>query len=327
MEESDWRDIAPALDPQADNVRRASSTHPLDFFRGRNHAGQYIFALTADEGCRELPKPPKLNGIDISVERLLSDGARLVLTLEDRDQFDIFRALCGHLLDATADHPRGASGRGLRLVLRRLADWHNMLRRRREGLLTTEEIIGLVGELLFLRDQVMPRAGVSGGVTAWRGAHRDEQDFVLGACQIEVKTQRSTSDHRLLISSEAQLDTASSRLLLCHQTVAPSLTGDAAISLNALIDDLAREVTADGPVVLEQFETALEACRYARREEYDEPKWLLTDRRLFEVRDDFPRLTPAMLPAGVHAVSYSILLSACQSFAVDLDATLAEAFT
>ncbi|WP_046899419.1 PD-(D/E)XK motif protein [Gluconobacter oxydans] len=326
MEDSDWHDIAHAPDPHSDNVRRASSTHPLDFFRGRNYAGQYIFALTADDGCRALPKPPRLNSIDVSVERRQGDGARLVLTLEDRDQFDIFRALCGHLLDATVDHPRGANGPGLRLILRRLADWHIMLRRRHESLLTTEEIIGLVGELLFLRDQVMPRRGVSGGVAAWRGAYRDKQDFALGACQIEVKTQLSTSDHRLLISSEAQLDTARSRLLLCHQAVALEPGGGSAISLNALIDDLAQQVTAAGPLVLEQFETALEACCYTRREEYDEPEWLLIDRRLFEVRDDFPRLTPTMLPAGVHAVSYAILLSACQAFVVDLEATLAEVF-
>lgn len=326
MDESDWRDIAPAVDPHADNVRRASSTHPLDFFRGRNHAGQYIFSLTADDGCRELPRPPKLNGIDVSVERRPSDGARLVLTLEDRDQFDIFRALCGHLLDATADHPRGADGPGLRLVLRRLADWHNMLRRRREGLLTTEEIIGLVGELAFLRDQIIPRAGVAGGVAAWRGAHREEQDFAIGAWQIELKTQLSTSDHRLLISSEAQLDTANSRLLLCHQAVARAPAGAGALSLNALIDELSRQIADVGPVVLEQFEASLEACRYARREEYDEPKWLLTDRRLFEVRDGFPRLTPTMLPAGVHAVSYAILLSACHAFAVDLDDMMTEVF-
>lgn len=326
MDERDWGDIAPAADPHADNVRRASSTHPLDFFRGRNYAGQYIFSLTADEGCRELSKPPKLNGFDVSVERRPGDGARLVLTLEDRDQFDIFRALCRHLLDATADHPRGANGPGLHLVLRRLADWHNMLRRRREGLLTTEEVIGLVGELLFLRDEVMPRAGVGGGIAAWRGAHRDEQDFALGAWQIEVKTQLSTSDHRLLISSEAQLDTAGSRLLLCHQAVARAPASAGTVSLNALIENLTREFAAAGPLILEQFEAALEACRYVRHDEYDDPEWLLTDRRLFEVRDDFPRLTPAMLPLGVHAVSYSILLSACEGFAVDLDNTLAEAF-
>jgi len=326
MDERDWKDIAPAADLHADNVRRASSAHPLDFFRGRNHAGQYIFSLTADDGCRELPRPPKLNGIDISVERRPGDGARLVLTLEDPDQFDIFRALCGHLLDATADHSRGANGPGLQLVLRRLADWHNMLRRRREALLTTEEIIGLFGELLFLRDEVIPRTGVAGAVAAWRGAHREEQDFAIGAWQIEVKTQLSTSDHRLLISSEAQLDTAGSRLLLCHQAVARAPAGGGAVSLNALVDELTAQMITAGRAALETFEAALEAARYARHGDYDEPEWLLSDRRMFEVRDDFPRLTPAMLPTGVHAVSYAILLSACQPFAVNLDAALTEAF-
>jgi hypothetical protein len=327
MEESDWRDIAPPLAPDTDNVRRASSTHPLDFFRGRSHAGHYIFALTAEEGCRELPTPPKLNGIDVSVESHPGDGARLVLTLEDRDQFDIFRALCGHLLEATADYPRGANGPGLRLVLRRLGDWHNLLRRRREGLLTTEEIIGLVGELLFLRDQVLPRIGPNKGVATWRGAHREEQDFAVGAWQIEVKTQLSTSDQRLLISSEAQLDPGGSRLLICHQAIARAPSGGAAVSLNALVEELTRAFRVAGPSVVEEFEIALESCRYVRRDEYDEQEWLLIDRRLFEVRDDFPRLTTTMLPSGVHGVSYAILLSACEKFSVDLNQMLSEAFT
>lgn len=326
MAQSDWDDIAPAVAPDIDNVRRASSTHPLDFFRGRNHAGHYIFSLTAHGDCREIPKPPKLNGIDVSVERRSNDGARLVLTLEDHEQFDIFRALCSHLLDATADHARVASGAGLRLVIRRLADWHNMLRRRREGLLTTEEIIGLVGELLFLRDQVIPRAGTNGGVSAWRGVHGDEQDFAFGAWQIEVKTQLSTSDHRLLISSEAQLDTAGSELLLCHQTIARAPPGAAAVSLNGLIDELLHEFSLVGTSTVEEFQAALETSRYSRREEYDEPQWLVIDRRMFKVRDGFPRLTAAMLPVGVHAVSYSVLLSACQNFAVDLDQVLTEVF-
>ncbi len=325
MSEREWGDIAPATDPHADNVRRASQIHPLDFFRGRNHAGQYIFSLAADDGCRELPKPPRLNGIDVALERRSADGARLVLTLEDRDQFDIFRALCGHLLDATTDHPRGANGPGLRLVLQRLADWHNMLRRRREGLLTTEEVIGLIGELLLLRDEILRRVGPASAVLAWRGAHREEQDFAIGSCQIEVKTQLSTSDRRLLISSEAQLDTAGSQLLLCHQTISRAPASSGAVSLNAIVDELAQAFSDTDPESLEQFEDGLEACRYARREDYDEPRWQLIDRRLFEVRAGFPCLTPAMLPPGVQSVSYAILLSACEPFAVDLDSTLTTA--
>jgi hypothetical protein len=284
--------------------------------------GQYIFSLAADTGCRELPEPPRLNGIDVHVERRSPEGARLVLTLQERDQFDIFRALCDHLLRATVGQTSGGNASGLRLVLRRLADWHDMLRRRRDDVLSTPEVIGLTGELLFLRDEILPRTGAAEAVAAWRGAHRDEQDFAVGRCQFEVKTQLSTADQRVIISSEAQLDAAESRLLLCHQRIAATPATAASFTLNSLVEALHARFAEAGTPVADTFEIALEAWGYVRRDEYDQPVWLLTDRQLFEVREGFPRITPAMLPTGVQHVSYEVLLQACQPFAVDLSDTI-----
>lgn len=326
MDGDDWIDIAPAAGPSADNVRRADTSHPLDFFRGRDFAGHYIFSLAADTGCRDLPDPPKLNGIDATLELRVPDEARLVLTLHDRDQFDIFRALCDHLLRATANLARGGNAGGLRLVLRRLADWHDMLRRRRDDLLSTAEVIGLVGELLFLHDEILPRMPAADAVTSWRGAYRDEQDFAVGLWQFEVKTQLSTADQRLIIASEAQLDTAGSRLILCHQGIAASPATAASFTLNSLVASLAIRFAGVDPPVVDAFEAAVEAWGYVRKDEYDQPSWLLTDRRFFDVREGFPRITPAMLPAGIQKVSYEVLLQACGPFAVDLADTMNSVF-
>jgi hypothetical protein len=326
VDTDDWIDIAPAPGPEADNVRRADTAHPLDFFRGRDFAGHYIFSLAADGGCRDLPEPPKLNGIEVSLERRAADGARLVLTLQDRDHFDIFRALCDHLLRATEGQARGANAGGLRLVLRRLADWHDMLRRRRDDLLTMPERIGLAGELLFLRDIILPRMPAADAVAAWRGAHRDEQDFAIGHTQFEIKTQLSTADQRLLIASEAQLDTAGSALFLCHQGIAASPARDEAFTLNSIVRSLAVRFTDAGSGAADLFDVALEAWRYAPHDEYDQPSWVLTDRRLFEIREGFPRITPSMLPAGVQRVSYEVLLRDCEPFSVDLGQTVTEVF-
>lgn len=326
MDTDDWIDIAPAAAPDADNVRRADTGHPLDFFRGRDFAGHYIFSLAADAGCRDLPEPPKLNGIEVSLERRASVGARLVLTLRDRDQFDIFRALCDHLLRATIDQARGANAGGLRLVLRRLADWHDMLRRRRDDLLSVPERIGLAGELLFLRDVILPPMPPADAVAAWRGAHRDEQDFAIGHWQFEIKTQLSTADQRLMIASEAQLDTAGSRLFLCHQGIAASHVTPESFTLNSLVSSLAAVFAEAGSAVADIYGVALEAWGYVHQDEYDQPAWVLTDRRLFEVREGFPRITPAMLPSGVQRVSYEVLLRECEPFAVDLGSTMTSVF-
>ncbi len=326
METDDWIDIAPALASTAYNVRRADTAHPLDFFRGRDFAGHYIFSLTASGGCRDLPEPPRLNGIEVALQRRVPDGARLVLTLTEREHFDIFRALCDHLLRATAGLAHGANASGLRQVLRRLADWHEMLRRRRNDLLSEPERIGIVGELLFLRDVILPALPPADAAASWRGGHRAEQDFAVGRWQFEIKTQLSTTDQRLIIASEAQLDTAGSQLLLCHQGVAASPPAADTFTLNSLVASLSAEFEAAGPSVKDVFDAGLEAWGYTRHDDYDQPAWVLTDRRLFEVRDGFPRIVPAMLPSGVQKVSYEVLLRDCEPFAVDLGQTIIRVF-
>jgi len=63
---------------------------------------------------------------------------------------------------------------------------------RRDQILTRQQIIGLIGELLFLRDIIMQAIGNRGDF-CWRGPFGDEQDFVYGEWIFEVKTQLSTA--------------------------------------------------------------------------------------------------------------------------------------
>jgi hypothetical protein len=326
MEIEDWTNIAASTAPDADNVRRADPKHPLDFFNGRDFTGHFVFSLKADTGCRDLPGPPNLNGIEVSLQRCAPDSARLLLTLRDREQFDIFKVLCGHLLRATEGLACGANSKGLHLVLRRLADWHAMLRCGRNGLLSNPERIGLAGELLFLRDVIIPHLPPVDAIASWRGAHGDEQDFAVGQTQFEIKTQLSTSDQHLKISSEAQLDTGESTLFLCHQGIARSPTTAHSFTLNSLVHDLASAFARSGFSAADLFDVAITALGYGYQDDYDEPTWVLTDRRLFEIRDGFPRITPNMLPVGVMKVSYEILLRECEPFSADLAQVIDQVF-
>jgi hypothetical protein len=141
------------------------------------------------------------------------------------------------------------------------------------------------------------------------------------------RTSRSlTADQRLIISSEAQLDTAGSTLFLCHQGMAASVAAPGSFTLNSLVRELLDIFAETGPAATDLFDVALEAWGYAHQDEYDQPAWVLTDRRIFEVRDGFPRIVPAMLPSGVQRVSYEILLRECEPFSVDLVDTMARVF-
>jgi hypothetical protein len=324
----DWKDIAAAAGPASDNVRRAESAHPLEFFRGRDFAGRYLLSLAAVSASEGLPDLPRLNGIEVRLEKHPPDRVRLVLTLLDRSQFDLFRDLTDHLLKATADIEKGDNAAGLKLVLRRLRSWHDLLRRRRDDLLSDAEAIGLAGELLFLRDQVLLRRSPTDSVLAWRGAHRDEQDFALGHWQVEIKTQLSTSDQRLHVSSEAQLDTGSARLLVCHLTIAPAPAhAPGSFTLNTLVDDITTQLEDVGDVGRNTFEASLEAMGYVRRPEYNEWCWVETSRRAFEASEGFPRIIPSMLPNGIHNVRYDIALRDCEPFVIRFDLAMDRVFS
>jgi len=308
-----WINISPSEVADMDNLRRVASTHPLEFWWGRDHKGRALLVLDIPAPSTT-PKYPELAGVEISSTQVGNGVNRLVLTLLDQDDRDIFLALCNDLLDATDALPRDAGKEGLRVVLVRLARWQDLFRRRRDKL-TLNEIIGLVGELLFMRDCLLTRISPAAAIAMWRGPYGDEQDFIVGATILEVKTQLATADHAILVSSEHQLDTAAAPIAVVHQILGPALpTSNQAVSLNQLVSELRNEMSTKDPSALEPFDGALATINYVAIPAYDEPIWLLAGREIFRVAELFPRIVPAAIPVGIEKVRYHVRLEACAPF-------------
>ena len=318
-----WRAIEPPKEDNALNVRRADAEHPLDYWFARDVRGRYVFCFDAGADVPGSKSLPRLSGIEVVALHSSDTGCRLVLTLLDSEQFDIFRALCSDLMRATDQLTGNESAAGLAVTLNRLLRWQGLLERARNDLLSQSRIIGLVGELLVLRDVLLPRLDSFDAVQSWRGPYGDEQDFLLAGRIVEVKTQLSTSDRYLPISSEEQLDTASGPILVCHQTLdVPADEEGGAVSLNGLVSSLAEPMAADDHAAADLLQSALLEAGYRRREEYGRPYWLLNGRSFYEVREGFPRILPHMLGVGVDRVRYRIALQACGNFEIDEEAAL-----
>ena len=313
-----WSSIKPAGNDQTLNRLRANAQHPLDYWFARDVRGRYVFYLDADANAPRPPVLPKLANIDLHAVRIGDAGSRLVLTLLEPAQSDVFRALCADLMEGTEQLARHESAAGLGMTLQRLRRWQGLLERAHNDLLTKSMIIGLVGELLVFRDVLLPRLSPFDAVQSWRGPFGDEQDFLISGSIVEVKTQLSTSDRHLAINSEDQLDTTSGKILICHQTLrSPANSKGGAVSLNGLVALLAARMDAVDIDAANLFQSALLEVGYRTREEYDRPCWLLNSRSFYEVGEGFPRIIPQMLGAGVHGVRYSIALQACEEFEID----------
>jgi hypothetical protein len=311
------------LHPGVDNVRRADAEHPLDFRRGRDFQGRYLFVLDGRGSINSVATAPSLEGVSIDLQEQPSSDFRLVLTLQRQDDIELFRALSLDLMSATRGVRRGESVRGLALVFARLHRWQEMLGKCREGVLSRQEIIGLVGELLFLRDCLLGTLGPKTAVASWRGPYGDEQDFLISGSIFEIKTQIATADSRLQISSEHQLDIASGSIFVAHQTLSTAGSAVAgALTLNGLVSAVSAAIPLGDTETLDLFRLGLIESRYAARREYDETAWILVTRRLYSITEPFPRVVPSGLPRGITKVQYSIAVDACESFAVDVDETV-----
>ncbi|MDE0694753.1 MAG: PD-(D/E)XK motif protein [Boseongicola sp.] len=318
-----WRDIEVPRDENTLNVRRADVAQELDYWFGRDLQGRYVLCFDSGAEVPDAPSMPKPAGIEVNALAFGEAGCRIVLTLLETEQFDIFRALCFDLMQSTAELSRNESAAGLSIMLNRLHRWQGLLKKAHDDLLTTSKIIGLVGELLLLRDLLLPRMNAFDAVLSWRGPYRDEQDFLLAGSMIEVKTQLSSSDRCLPVSSAEQLDTKSGRILICHQTLdVPADADGGAVSLNGLVSSLAGTIATSNHAAADLFQTALLEARYRRRDEYGRSCFLLNGRRLYEVRDGFPRITPGMISGGIDKVSYRISVQACAKFEIGEDAAL-----
>ena len=318
-----WRDIQVPKEDSTLNVLRADVEHSLDYWFARDLLGRYVLCFDSGAEVPAASSVPKLAGVEVNTLTFGEAGCRLVLTLLESEQFDIFRALCFDLMRSTAELSRREGCAGLSITLNRLRRWQSLLKKARDDLLTQSKIIGLVGELLVLRDLILPRTDTFDAVQSWRGPYGDEQDFLLAGRIIEVKTQLSTSDRYLPINSEEQLDTASGPILVCHQTLdVPAEEEDGAVSLNGLVSSLLEPMADKDHAATDLLQTALLEAGYRRREEYGRPYWLLNERSFYEVREGFPRIIPGMISVGIDRVRYRITLQACKDFEVGEETAL-----
>ena len=180
---------------------------------------------------------------------------------------------------------------------------------RRGGALSIEALTGLLGELLTLDDllETAPTAW-----RAWAGPAGGRHDFRVGPTAVECKTSRRSAGGGVTISSVDQLDPpAGGTLVLRAMVVEPDTGGNLSVGM------LARRVLekASEPGLLRE---TLERAGWSADAPEMEMSFSLFHDDWYRVIEGFPRIVPASfahgLPAGITGVTYTIHLSAAESF-------------
>lgn len=195
-------------------------------------------------------------------------------------------------------------------LLRQILDeWRDLLTAERKPLLSREKLIGLLAELMTLREVI--RHDPHRDVTVWTGPDGAAYDLQKGGNALEVKG--SSSREGLLTEIHG-----------IHQLEPPQPHGDLHLVLHRFdevpngdltVPDLIREILDLG-VDRHAFIDRLGRAGYdlADEAEYARRRFRPTERRVYAVDAAFPRLVPGSfiggdVPPGVLLVRYTIDLT------------------
>ncbi len=303
-DQNPWERITSSDKPDTLNTRRCRTSNPHEFFWSRNHLGHYGFLFRSRIAPKSGQSMPALAGIDLEFTSDDTGGSLLHLVLNELTARDIFRTICHDLLQATAqiDPIHGEAVIGA--VLTRLERWQHLLRAPRNKLLSETSRIGLFGELLVLRDYFLSNLDAVTAASSWQGPMGAEQDFAFEGLLVEVKTQLSSADRKIRVSSLEQLDDRSGDIFLLHQTISPDekeMPG--AMCLQEIVNNI-RATLVNNTFASDLFERALLEIGFLDSEEYSEVSYLLSTRAIYRVDDTFPRLTRSTVSGQVTMATY-----------------------
>ena len=295
--------------------RRVDSQTEHDLFWITDLQGNYGFCLKTKKLIEKLDASISLKGITVVKRNSKSGFAELFLILSHKEDWQIFHTLCRDLISTVCKYK--SDEQMINAVEVRLKKWQQLLKQSSNKEMPLELQMGLFSELVCLKNIIAPKVGIKQAVFSWVGPEKDKQDFLLNNSAVEVKSYRTSKGAVASISSLQQL--YSEKKLLYLSTYGLTVS-DQGFSIKDIVKDISRLIENQSVEMLELFEMKLLEYGYMPELIKDHfYNFVIDKQKVFKVTDNFPKLDINNLKEGIISVKYSIDLSMCSDFEVDLD--------
>lgn len=276
---------------------RVSDIHPLELYIGKNEKGYPTLRFNGNF------QPVKVvgNGL-LEIKQVKTKNYNsLLFCFNSMDNFSLFYNFCEDIINQTENY---TGTDGYVEIINRYNQWRKMFYGSSK-LLTESEVMGLIGELLFLKEYAIKEYGTTTGLNGWSGPEPTHKDFSFDNFWYEIKTINSFKNS-VTISSIEQLDSENEGRLIVYslEKMSPSFRG---IKLNDLVKKVMSLLTLDTDKDI--FIEKLKQVGYSYSEVYDNYVYNYVCKDSYVVSDEFPRLKAADLPVGIGRIQYEILIS------------------
>jgi len=255
----------------------------------------------------QLPRGQGFSLIGTELRNHSVDHSWFALVRQESGSLELFTKVAVDLVNLMES---SAAQDGLRIhsaMISRIRAWQAFMKRDSDGVLSTEEEIGLFGELLVLRNLLKDGVSEFDALDGWAGPDDGLHDFLLGDGAIEVKTTTTPAGFMARIASLDQLDDS------LHQPLYVAAVRLAQLSEGATLPDLIDQVAGllHDPGASALLSSRLVSAGYMdmTRTEYTR-RFQCSELTYRIVGGDSPRLTRSNVPPAIHEARYLMDLGA-----------------
>ena len=283
---------------------RVDAEHPLDILIGLNDYGQKTLRIVGNYSKTRV-KGTK----NIEVNHFVNESNLILsFSLINDDFQDLFFNFCNDMVDSSRNV---LFEDGYTFFVNRFEQWRFFYNTSKEKL-SEQEIKGLIGELLFLKNYLFVKLGTTKAISCWTGTEPTKKDFYVDDDWYEVKTATSGV---ISISSLEQLDSPNDGYLVVYtlEKASPESKG---IDLNTLTNEMLDQISLIQDKT--EFIGKLINGGYDKSEYYRDFVYQVNNLEVFRVTSTFPKLIKPNVPKAISKVKYDIIIGMIQDYKKEL---------
>ncbi|MBN3489922.1 PD-(D/E)XK motif protein [Acholeplasma equirhinis] len=282
---------------------RVDEFHPLELLIGLNENGQKTIRL---KGKYNKTKLKSTRTIEVS-HFMLNDDLILSFSLVDDDYEDLFYIFCNDLIDSSR---LVSPNDGYTFIVNRYDRWRTFGSFNRKYL-SENEIKGLLGELIFLKEVLARKYGISSAIEGWTGPEPLKKDFSFEDFWYEVKVANHDT---VTISSLEQLDSENEGYMILYHLEKMSAEAKG-LTLNTVVNEIFKMITLDNDRL--NFIMKLASANFFRESYYDQFVFVNNRKGYFRINHKFPRLNRQDLPNAIADIKYELIINMLEKFKVE----------
>lgn len=278
--------------------------YDINLFLGLNENGQKTIKL------RDNFVPQKIQGTNcLNVVQFKNpDYATLQISLIDDSFSEMFYLFCDDLIKSLMEKEK-TNDTPYDLIVFRFLKWKKMFVNAKCDYLTEPQIMGLIGEILFLKLKLFDKYGKTKALLGWSGQELTHKDFSFDNIWYEVKTINKNST-TVKISSIEQLDSElpGYLVIVTLEKMSQAFRG---ITLNSLVKEVMESLDENDKDV---FINQISQQGYVISEFYDKFVYALIDINNYQVGESFPRLKRNEVNKNIIKAQYDLSLLGIKKF-------------